>query len=320
MKEKAIGGYFELENRVESEYYPNLIRLNSGRNCIEYILRARKYKKIYIPHYTCAAVKEPILKLGIAFEYYSINNKLEAKEIKSVNQDEVFLVINYFGLKGEYIKSLSKTVPNLMVDNSQAFFEKPILNVDTFYSARKFFGVPDGAYLSTNCMIREDLPREISWNRSEFLLRRLENGAQDAYEKFQENEQYLCGQEIKSMSNLTIRLLAGINYDEVQTRRNQNFQYLHLKLAAFNRLRIAEKEIHGPMVYPFLADNEKVRNELIKQKIYVAGYWPNVLKENKKNSIEYNFASNLIALPVDQRYGLLDMDRICGVLKSLIQI
>lgn len=318
MREQAIGGYFELENRVESELHPNLIRLNSGRNCIEYILRARKYKKIYIPHYSCTAIKEPILKLGIEFEYYSIDNKLEADEIKSLNQDEAFLVINYFGLKGEYIKSISKNIQNLIVDNSQAFFEKPILNVDTFYSARKFFGVSDGAYLSTKCMLREDLPREISWDRSEFLLRRLENGAEDAYQNFQKNEQYLCGLDIKSMSKLTIRLLEGINYDEALTRRNRNFQYLHLKLASVNQFRITDKDISGPMVYPFLVENGEIRKELIKQKIFVASYWPNVLKENRKNSIEYNFASKLLALPIDQRYGLIDMDRICSVLKSLL--
>ena len=318
MRERAIGGYFELENRVESEYYPNLIRLNSGRNCIEYILRARNYKKIYIPYYSCTAIKEPIVKLGIAFEYYSINSNLEAKEIKNLKKDEAFLVVNYFGLKGEYIKSLSKSVENVIVDNSQAFFEKPIPNVDTFYSVRKFFGVPDGAYLSTTCMLREDLPKEVSWNRSQFLLRRMENGAQDAYQNFQENEQYLCGQEMKSMSKLTSRLLKGINYKEVQSRRNQNFQYLHLKLASFNKIRITDKDIDGPMIYPFLVDKDEIRKELIQKKIFVASYWPNVLKESKKKSIEYNFASNLLALPIDQRYGLVDMDRICSVLKSLL--
>ncbi len=318
MRERAIGGYFELENRVESEYHQNLIRLNSGRNCIEYILRAREYKKIYIPYYSCLAVREPILKLGIEFEFYAINSSLEPNEIKFLNNDEALLIVNYFGLKGEYIKSISKSVKNLIVDNSQAFFEKPIPNVDTFYSARKFFGVPDGAYLSTNCFFRKDLSREISWNRSEFLLRRMENGAQDAYKRFQENEEYLCGQEMKIMSKLTTRLLTGINYKDVQTRRVQNFQYLHLKLAFINQLHIVEKDIDGPMTYPLLVENGEIREELIKQKIFVATYWPNVLSDCKENSIEYNFASNILALPIDQRYGLLDMDRICSVLKALM--
>ncbi|PCH68706.1 MAG: hypothetical protein COC06_09040 [Bacteroidales bacterium] len=318
MNNKVIGGYFGLEQRFESEFYPHLIRLNTGRNCIEYILRARKYKKIYVPAFTCSAVMEPIHKLKLEFEYYSINTNLEPQEIKSLAKDEVMLIINYFGLKSDFINLLSKQISNLIVDNSQAFFEAPIPDIDTFYTARKFFGVPDGAYLSTNCFLERELPTEISWNRSEYLVRRLENGANDGYPGFLENEKYLCGQEIKLMSNFTYCLLSGINYRSVKIRRNQNFQYLHLKLGAKNLLTNINTEVDGPMIYPLLVENGDIRNELINQKIFVATYWPNVLEENKKNSIEYGFAKNLLPLPVDQRYGLLDMDKICSVLNSLI--
>jgi len=318
MSNKAIGGYFGLEQRLESEFYPHLIRLNTGRNCIEYILRARKYKKIYVPVFTCSAIMEPIHKLKLEFEYYSINTNLEPQEIKSLASDEVMLIINYFGLKSDLINSLSKVVSNLIVDNSQAFFEPPIPDIDTFYTARKFFGVSDGAYLSTNCLLEGELPTEISWNRSEYLVRRLENDANDGYPGFLQNEKYLCGQEIKLMSNFTYRLLLGINYQSVKIRRNQNFQYLHLKLGAKNLLTNINIEIDGPMIYPLLVENGDIRTELINQKIFVATYWPNVLEENNKDSIEYIFAKNILALPVDQRYGLLDMDKICSVLNFLI--
>ncbi|MFA9370783.1 MAG: hypothetical protein ACERIH_03660 [Labilibaculum antarcticum] len=318
MSNREIGGYFELESRLEFEYYPDFIRLNSGRNCLEYILRARNYKKIYVPAYLCPSILEPVRKLKIEFEFYPINIHLEPLEIRVLENDEAYLIINYFGLKGKFISSLSKIVKNLIVDNSLAFFEHAIPNVDTFYSARKFFGVPDGAYLSTNCFLNEELPTETSWNRCEHLVRRLENGPIDGYPSFLENEKYLCGQEIKSMSNFTYRLLAGINYRSVKIRRNQNFQYLHLKLRAKNRLSIIDTELDGPMIYPLLVENGDFRSELIKQKIFVANYWPTILVENKQDSIEYDFSKNLLALPVDQRYGLLDMDKICSVLNSLI--
>ena len=44
---EAIGGYFSLELplNAKGELYPEAIKLNAGRFCIEYILRARKYKK-----------------------------------------------------------------------------------------------------------------------------------------------------------------------------------------------------------------------------------------------------------------------------------
>ncbi|PXX97930.1 hypothetical protein DF185_16460 [Marinifilum breve] len=316
---RAIGGYFELENRFESEYYPNLIRLNTGRNCLEYILRARAYKKIYLPEYSCDAVMEPILKLGLKYEKYPINMQLEPDQLIYPEKDEAFLAINYFGLKGRYVNFLTRRLHNLIVDNSQAFFEVPVQGFDTFYSTRKFFGVSDGAYLSTDSAPYMDFKQEVSWKRSEHLLRRLENGPNDGYPAFKRNEEYLCGQEIKLMSDLTYRILSSIDYTAVKSRRNRNFQYLHLKLKGYNGLSINDADIDGPMVYPFYVEIDNLREELMLQEIYTASYWPSVIQNVESDKLEYKLAKYLIPLPVDQRYGLLDMDRICKLIIQLLK-
>ena len=74
---KPIGGFFELESYHGKEYYPELIKLNTARNCFEYILRAKRYKKVYLPRYTCDVMLEPINKLGIGYEFYSINESFD---------------------------------------------------------------------------------------------------------------------------------------------------------------------------------------------------------------------------------------------------
>lgn len=53
MTNKPIGGYFELELPLHSELHADAIALNGGRFCLEYLLRCRKYSKIYIPYFTC---------------------------------------------------------------------------------------------------------------------------------------------------------------------------------------------------------------------------------------------------------------------------
>ena len=73
----AIGGYFELELAKGEEYHKDAIRLNTGRNAFEYILRAKAYKKVYLPFYTCDVMLEPIKKLNIKYEFYSIRNNFE---------------------------------------------------------------------------------------------------------------------------------------------------------------------------------------------------------------------------------------------------
>ena len=79
----SIGGYFSLELPWVEEFHHDVLRLNTGRNCLEYILRARQYRKVYIPYYTCDVVLRPFEKLHIDYEFYHINIHLElAQEIK----------------------------------------------------------------------------------------------------------------------------------------------------------------------------------------------------------------------------------------------
>lgn len=66
----AIGGYFGLELNNKNEYHSKAIRLNTGRNALEYILRTKKYHKIYLPYYTCKVLLEPIIKLNLLYEFY----------------------------------------------------------------------------------------------------------------------------------------------------------------------------------------------------------------------------------------------------------
>jgi len=314
---KAIGGYFELELKKGKEYYPELLKLNTGRNCLEYILKAKNYKKIYIPYYTCEVILEPIKKLNIQYELYKINDLLELV-IKQIDKNAVFLYINYFGLKQEFIKTISKDFKNLIIDNSQAFFSEPIKDIDTFYSPRKFFGVPDGGYLSTNKKIDITLEKDVSLNRISHLIKRIEFGPEQGYDDFTRNNKSLNNQPIKKMSNFTKSILSSINYSEVRKIRNENFNLLHEKLKEINELKFSIDDLNGPMVYPFLYKKYGLRELLIKNKVYVATYWPNVFDWAEENSFEYKLAKYLLPLPIDQRYDLEDMKKIIEIIKRVI--
>lgn len=61
-----IGGYFSLEINEGQELHGQALRLNVGRYALEYILKARKYRKVYIPYYICDSVLQPIKRQGYA--------------------------------------------------------------------------------------------------------------------------------------------------------------------------------------------------------------------------------------------------------------
>lgn len=312
---EAIGGYFELELRKDKHYHKNAICLNSARNCFEYILLARKYTKVYIPYYTCEVLLQPLQKHGIHYEFYSINTKLEPVEIVKLQQNEAFLYTNYFGLKQDCVERLISIYgTQLIVDNAQAFFAPRLDSIDTFYSPRKFFGVPDGGFLYTDCVLKDDFLIDKSYGRMKHLLLRIEEGAEKGYLAFRESDDSLDNRPIRRMSKLTERILQSVNYDETMAKRRANFKYLHNYLCNSNRLSIYLEDGVVPMVYPYYANDHTLRHHLISRKVFVPTYWPNVQKWCSSADIEYALCNQILPLPIDQRYGKGDMKKIIEII------
>ena len=288
---EAIGGYFSLELPLREEYHKDALRLNTGRNCLEYILRSRKYKKVYVPYYTCEAVMEPINKLSIPYEFYHIDVHFEIRDHFTLKADEALLYTNYFGMKQRYVEQLSEKVgARLIVDNTQAFYAKPIPGIDTFYTCRKFFGVADGAYLYTDKMLDNDLEQDESYERMSHLLKRIDLSAEQGYADFRKSDDSLDGQPIRKMSKLTQRIMQSIDYEAAAKKRRENYLMLQEVLANDNNLLLTLDEDAVPMVYPYLSPVNGLREKLIENKIFVARYWPNVLEWTTKDELEYTLA------------------------------
>lgn len=58
-----------------------------------------------------------------------------------------------------------------------------------------------------------------------------------------------------------------------------------------------------------------LKKKMIENKVYVATYWPNVFNWCGKDTFEYGLVSNMVALPIDQRYGKEEMERIMKILR-----
>jgi len=317
-----IGGYFELElNNFGSVYHDKAIAVNSGRNALEYILLVNNYKKIYIPYYTCDVILHPIKKLNLPYEFYYLDKNFNPK-VKKVNTEEALLFVNYFGLFDERIISLIKTYSNLIIDNAQAFYSFPYYKTQTIYSPRKFFGLPDGGFVYPMAILNKELSKDKSINKTSHLLERIENGAERGYILFQENDKKLDNLPLKKMSDITYSLLLNIKFEEIKNTRNYNFELLHNALKQKNELTtmIEKTAINGPMVYPFLKKgNKTIRNKLMKNKIYIAQYWPNIKEWVKDENIFENYLyHNLLPLPIDQRYGKTEMKHITNIINNLL--
>lgn len=318
---KEIGGYFQLELNKDTYNFPHQsgCLVNTGRNALELIcIQLDSIKHIWIPLFSCDSILEPIIKLNIPYTYYSINEQLELQSLIKLGINDYILYTNYFGIKDKYIQILYQNYSeNLIIDNAQALYSRPISNICTLYSPRKFVGVPDGgiAVLKEKIDITQ-YKVDVSYKRFSHLLERHDVSASKGYKAFKKNELSLNGQPIRQMSNLTKKLLSKIDFDAIKNQRIANFTLLQHNLSNSNLLKIDLEFGTCPMVYPYYIKNNTIRQDLINNKIYAATYWPNVFLSAKKESTEYDLAQHILPLPIDQRYKKEDMNQIIKILQK----
>lgn len=312
---REIGGYLEYEYNSGSCYHEGAMSLNSGRNCLRYVIKEFNIKKIYIPRLVCDCIVEVCKEENVNIINYNLDNKMRLVDFVQCDNSWVY-IINYSGqMTDDDIKLLSKRYNNIIIDNSQAYFMKPCTEDIYIYTCRKYFGVPDGAYLYIMGNNNE-LRRDESYERFKHLLGRFERKASDFYENYKKNEELISTLPIRSMSLLTENILRGIDYKRISSVREKNFSYLNSRLKNINRLVVASN--NGPYMYPLMVGNgDYLRKELQKKSIYIPQLWPNVLKNENEDSIEYKFARDIVYIPVDQRYTISDMEYIVNCIYKI---
>jgi hypothetical protein len=259
---------------------------------------------------------EPAAAMEIPVEWYDVGPDLLPSRVSPQGADAI-VVVNYFGLvPREFQRQIASQFPNVIIDNSQAFFSPPVENAHTIYSCRKFFGVPDGAYLYTDKRIDGGIGTDASHDRFAYLFKRMEMGAEAGYADFKSNEEILSRQPIMEMSLSTQAVMRGIDSGAAERIRDANYEYLHGRLAAANYLAAGERP-NGPMCYPFWVENgRELKKTLIENRIYVPTYWADALARLAPDAVETGFVNDIVPIPLDQRYGMDDMEHIVRTVRA----
>lgn len=328
MKQKEYGGYIELDEYSGEEYYPEAWALNSGRAALRLFIRLKKIRKIYLPAFCCDTVREACAAEGILWEYYSVDKDFRPCLSEEDAGNDWVCLVNFYGVFDDGdMQALMQQYPRLIVDYTHAFFQQPLKGMNVLYSCRKFFGVPDGAYLilgeGEGEKIYKTLPQDLSFERMHFLLGRFEAGASPFYQEYAQNNDFFANEPVKRMSKLTHNLLRAIDYPRVCGQRTENFAFLHRQLKEKNVLNLPPA-IEGAYAYPFWFNGDKIsgkeiRRRLIAQQIYIPMLWPEVCSLEEASPLERQMTENILPLPVDQRYNRGDMEEILGCLLRILE-
>lgn len=303
---REIGGYFELDKYSMPMLHEGAIALNCGRNTLAYLIEAKGIEKIKVPKFLCDTVREVCEKEKISISFYSVTRDFLPEEL-TLEADEWLYLVNFYGqLDNDTIRGYVEKYERVIVDHAQAYFQMPLENVDTLYTCRKFFGVADGGILYTDTKLDKEIPQDESFDRMKFVLGRFERSASEFYAEAASNNDFFADEPIKLMSKLTENLLHGIDYEAVKQKRTRNFEILHEAFGKINPLKLTVPQ--GAFMYPlYLEKGGEIRRKLQAKKIFIPTLWPDVFEHCDESELEYDYAKNILPIPVDQRYDEEDM-------------
>lgn len=322
MSQLELGGFFPLEIGKRNQVFHNntAIRLVNGRSAIYYFLQTYKPRRIWLPYYCCDSILLPLIKEKIDYQFIPINTSFEFEMEPDLDQCEYLLCINYFGLMSHYItKLILKYKSQLIVDNTHNFFAKSLAPAFSFNSCRKFFGVPDGAYVydpkfakNRKLRLKKNFPVRYNYLIEKYLSK------STAYKLYVESEKKQpVG--LLAMSPLTEKILETVDYKWIIQRRVNNFNYYIKELGSYNAIHFELRET-TPFCYPFLPKSKTINKEkLWDNKHYIPILWKECLTRISKGYlVEKNISENLLPLPVDHRYSPKDLRILVKYIKQLI--
>ena len=137
---------------------------------------------------------------------------------------------------------------------------------------------------------------------------------------FIESEDKLIDEHVRpaKMSEFSKYLLNKFDFDEIISKRRRNYFYLISKLSSVEGVKALYPELKEgvcPLGCPILVeDRDEIREKLILNKIYPPVHWnlPDSVSSEYKVSLEVS--KKILTIPIDQRYGIGDMNRVVEVL------
>lgn len=331
---RVVGGEFELDpNMMKAvhrlSHFEGFVQFSTGRGALYGILRNIEINFpsidcILLPDYLCDTIVRIVEQAGFRVAFYHITDFLvpdESLEMYLSNKVAV-LLINYFGIVNteSIVVNIKNSFPDIPVVLDQVQDLDGFLNRNSdadycFTSLRKWLGVPDGAFVKTKFLFKNDL-LENKFAQLKFVGQILKNYrdlsciTDDTYLRlFEESEDILKNNFYSKISEFTSMIVKNIDFDKMFEDRKKNGTYLRNRIC--NVLDVQECDVRGQMFIPiFVKDNKILRNFLFSKNIFCPIHWINSLGLRQK------LYDKELSLIIDQRYSENEMDRLADCIEE----
>ena len=339
-------GYFENLERFGRE----MTYLRTGREALLYAscnCKPAQDATILCPAYSCWSMIAPFEYSGWTIVYYRLNEDLTIDEayleklLKSYTPEAV-LTMNFYGSAPtqnavSLVKAFDERITVIEDFSHCTFCLDRIFNEQVDYyvtSIRKSIGVCDGALVLSKKPTDKGF---IEAEAPEFGELRLgaqrQKGRYAITKLFSEKNAFLSdlrqGEEmidrldqVHPMSEISAKMLATINGEEIAFARRENMRHLWSLLnGSVKMVPGLEKSFSGaPFSLPILVENrDQVQKELAAAGVYAPVLWPVSEEARKVCSVSAMMADKMLSLPLDQRYDYEDIEDIARILLSVLK-
>ena len=308
-------------------------------------------RRCLLPAYMCDTVFLPFVRAGWEIFFYHVDKKLQPEigELRRLMEEVrpgLAFIHSYYGVdtwkaaRGLIAKWKRQGVC-IMEDVTQSYYLEGVGTEADYVvgSLRKWYPVPDGGFMAS----REEIPADWLEEPADYIPVRIEALTEKwAYLKertpMEEKKERKAGflkrnreaeerleqyTGISRISQVAARILRDVDEGEAKARRGRNYRYLYEKLCGktqFTPMLDGAESGQGaaPLYFAvYVRERDRLQAFLTAHDIYAPVLWP-IGNENKGllTAEEAYIYGHMLALPIDQRYGLAQMERIADVMEE----
>lgn len=302
-------------------------------------------KKALIPAYTCQTVLDPFIQEGWEICFYNVsrNLRIDTEDLKNkYNEFKPNLCVAhpYYGAdlnqkELDILEELKNRGCCLIEDLTQCIFSTQRSEIFDYYtgSFRKWFPIPDGAFLVGKESVSESPIEEntdfVATMADAMYLRGVFQHSGDV--NIKEISRRVGNVAIShiskniylhAMSSLSNALLQQSDLDAAQKQRFENYQSLYNNLNKIQNIKVVDRNLEeitcAPLFFPiYVKERAEFQRRLAQNEIYAPVLWPVHTKELLINDSIKQMYDEILMLPIDQRYGREDMNRMIDVILNI---
>jgi hypothetical protein len=333
----AIGGVFAAETSgppVEgslwdawSSPFPHHAAYANARSALAALLRQRRTARVWLPAYGCPSLLAGATAGASELRFYPVGADLAFRGgtwTSELAARDAVVVVDYFGRPaGDAWPRERERRDDLMwiEDRAQALAPGPPFGDAVIYSPRKLVGVGDGGCVFANLTLPvPSVPAdEALWAPEDARAADPDGHAPSLWRPaFQQREARMAASDAAATPR-TLAVLKATSLAPIAERRRANWRRLAEALPEYALWAIANPSF-APLAFPILtSDAAAAVRALSEARIWAPRHWADLASPAADFPDAHWLAQRCISLPLDQRYGAADIDRIAAAVRSKVR-